>query len=448
MLASVIIPTYNNSGNLSKTLDTILQQSVDLNEIEVLICDDGSSDDTEAVCDKYSMKLNISYLFQADKGFRAGAARNMGIRKAVSDLCIFIDTGTLLSTRNIENHIKAHTLSNNAKLAVIGYVYGFDNNSIYDELIYQLIDLNDIDSTIAKLASANVIDMREPIYRELGDDLSRWPAAWVVCWTANLSVPRKALLDVGGFDEWYHSWGGEDTDLALALHSHGVSMALVRECVCIEYPNPKLNLLDVNPELAECEFEMKRDYMNKKYNLTSIKVWYEKRYNELNQELLRREKEKLSIIWDVTRQCAWNCSICCASAIYNPSRKQLNSSCDPNFAFTGELNLSQKKRIIDSLVPGKHRVDFSGGEVLIDAANLELIEYAARRLGKDSISLSTSGAYITDNILGILSNSINDVELTLDYSPLVKYKLRPSGYHEYALYAIKRFQEYGIPVGV
>lgn len=447
MKASIIIPTYNNAEALEKTLFSLTKQTIDLNEIEVLICDDGSSDDTKEVCSEYSSKLNLSYFFQEDKGFRAAAARNIGIKNAKSDLCIFIDTGLILSSDNIENHIKIHK-KEEKPIAVIGYIYGFDDNNVYDEIVKDVLELDSIDKSIEMLAEKNVVDVREKIYREMGDNLGNWPAPWIVCWSSNLSVRKDILYKVGMFDEAYHSWGGEDTDLALALYTFGVEIKLCRACKGIELPSEKLNMYDTNPEKAEEEFCKKRDYMNKKYNLTSIKVWYEKRYDELNQELLKRSKEKISIIWDVTRRCVWNCKICCASAIYYKSDKQINTECNPDFSFDGELNLKQKKRIIDMLVPGKCRIDFSGGEVLLDASNLKLIEYAAEKLGKDSIGISTSGVFLDNVALEVLSKSVKDVELTLDCIPLTSYNLRPTAYHSYIMYAVKRLKEYNISVGV
>ena len=100
------------------------------------------------------------------------------------------------------------------------------------------------------------------------------------------------------------------------------------------------------------------------------------------------------------------------------------------------------------LVPGKTRIDFSGGEVLLDASNLKLIEYAAQKLGKDSIGVSTSGVFLDNASLEILSKSVKDVELTLDCVPLMTYNLRPRSYHSYVMYAVKRLKEYNISVGV
>lgn len=134
MKASIIIPTYNRATLLEKTLLSILNQSVTLDEIEVIICDDGSSDNTKNIVKKFKNKLRIHYVFQEDRGFRAAAARNLGIKKTNSPICVFIDSGILLSSKAIENHIISHE-RHDKNVAVIGYVYGFDDYSRNDEII-------------------------------------------------------------------------------------------------------------------------------------------------------------------------------------------------------------------------------------------------------------------------------------------------------------------------
>ncbi|MCL2051014.1 MAG: glycosyltransferase [Lachnospiraceae bacterium] len=287
MKASIIIPTYNNADSLEKTLITIVNQTAKKSDFEVLICDDGSNDNTKKIYESFKEKINIRYFFQEDKGFRAGAARNMGIFNAKGEICIFIDTGVLLASQTVKQHIIEHS-SDEASVAVIGYTYGFDDYSKFDDILLRTITIDDIDSTIIRLKEENVVDMREPLYQELGDDLSAWPAPWVISWSLNLSVKRSTLIKIGGFDEWYNSWGGEDVDLGLAMFTNGIKFKLSRNCACVEYPNQKLNAYILDPEFAERDFERKRDYMHLKYNLASTKVWYEKRYDELNQELLKR----------------------------------------------------------------------------------------------------------------------------------------------------------------
>ncbi|MBD7912400.1 MULTISPECIES: radical SAM protein [Clostridium] len=158
-------------------------------------------------------------------------------------------------------------------------------------------------------------------------------------------------------------------------------------------------------------------------------------------------KNKKSIIWNLTRACAWNCKFCCVSAKYVKDFEKINLGRDENYRFQGELDFNSKVRIIDQLKEGDFRIDFSGGDLLIDPLNLDLIIYASEKLGKENVGISISGAFVTEEIVERLRGKINDVEITLDYLPYYHYKMRPAGYHEYAAKAMKLFESAGFVVG-
>jgi glycosyltransferase involved in cell wall biosynthesis len=84
---SVIIPTYNRAGGLlEKAIDSVLAQ-VDVH-CEVLVVDDGSTDETKKVLDSYGAE--IRNLHQENKG--PAAARNLGINEAAYNLLAFLDS--------------------------------------------------------------------------------------------------------------------------------------------------------------------------------------------------------------------------------------------------------------------------------------------------------------------------------------------------------------------
>ena len=73
---SVVIPTYNRSALLAKLLRQLAEQRLPATEFEVIVADDGSSDDTKDVVTSFADRLRIRYHFQEDLGFRAAIARN------------------------------------------------------------------------------------------------------------------------------------------------------------------------------------------------------------------------------------------------------------------------------------------------------------------------------------------------------------------------------------
>ncbi len=82
---SVIIPTFNSANYISETIGSILNQT--FQDYEIIIVDDGSTDNTKQVLDNYASK--IRYFFQINKG--PSAARNKGIKEAGGEYIVFLD---------------------------------------------------------------------------------------------------------------------------------------------------------------------------------------------------------------------------------------------------------------------------------------------------------------------------------------------------------------------
>src|SRR5438874_1436541 len=82
---SAIIPTYNRASFLPRAIDSALNQSAD---VEVIVVDDESTDDTPAVAARFGPR--ISYLRQANR--REGAARNLGAANARGTYLAFLDS--------------------------------------------------------------------------------------------------------------------------------------------------------------------------------------------------------------------------------------------------------------------------------------------------------------------------------------------------------------------
>jgi glycosyltransferase involved in cell wall biosynthesis len=89
-LISVIIPTYNRSFFVNDAIQSILSQDRNCFHLDIIVIDDGSTDDTKNVLAKYVDNNSIRYIYQENKG--AGAARNKGIALAKGDWITFLDS--------------------------------------------------------------------------------------------------------------------------------------------------------------------------------------------------------------------------------------------------------------------------------------------------------------------------------------------------------------------
>lgn len=83
---SVVIPTYNRATRLPAAIESALRQGV--GDIEIVVVDDGSQDDTRAVVATYGTR--VRYVHQTNAG--VGAARNTGIRHATGVYVAFLDS--------------------------------------------------------------------------------------------------------------------------------------------------------------------------------------------------------------------------------------------------------------------------------------------------------------------------------------------------------------------
>lgn len=148
----------------------------------------------------------------------------------------------------------------------------------------------------------------------------------------------------------------------------------------------------------------------------------------------------LSIVYDVTRQCPWNCAICCMGA------EMKKNEC------VRELSFEEKMDVVEKIAEVKHirnvRVDFSGGEIFTDMRNVEVIEHAAEILGCENIGISSSGYMIDDKLARRLSKCICECEMTMDVAPGQSYSLRPRGYALAAAKAVPFLKKYGITTGI
>lgn len=91
---SIIVATYNRYAELLELFDTVDRLQFDVQRLEFVIVDDGSTDNTEELIKSLNSPFTIKYYKQQNQG--PGAARNLGMRKAHGDYMIFIDSDVLL----------------------------------------------------------------------------------------------------------------------------------------------------------------------------------------------------------------------------------------------------------------------------------------------------------------------------------------------------------------
>ncbi|MBI5065425.1 glycosyltransferase [Candidatus Woesearchaeota archaeon] len=102
---SIIIPTYNRARLLETTLNSVFSQTYE--NYEVLVIDDGSTDDTEKVLKKFK---KIRYFKKKNGG--VSSARNLGIKNSKGNLIAFLDSDDLWHEKKLEKTVKKFKNSN------------------------------------------------------------------------------------------------------------------------------------------------------------------------------------------------------------------------------------------------------------------------------------------------------------------------------------------------
>lgn len=261
---SIVISTYNWPEALSVVLHALNQNNED--NIEVIIADDGSSEQTLNTLKVLPQQLNfpLHLIRQDDKGFRVGRIRNKAIQKAKNDYVIFLDQDTVPRA----DFIKQHRL-----LAEIGYFVSGSRIFLNDELTQSILK-NQTDLTrrsffwylrarINKQCNRCLPMLRltlPPFLRKT--KINKWKG------TKNLlGIWRKDLLAINGYDEAFIGWGYEDSDLVCRLLANGIKRKegkFATEVMHLHHPIVSRKQADSNYHLLQDTLLKKRPLFTQK----------------------------------------------------------------------------------------------------------------------------------------------------------------------------------------
>lgn len=219
MKTAVIVTTYNRPDALTAVLAGYFNQAD--HDFELLIADDGSTDDTRKLVDDHVARapFKLHHVWQEDSSFRAGAARNRAAARTDAGYLIFAD-GDCVPARNFVQQHRA--------LAEARYFLSGNRVLLSQDFTRQVLASHDpIHQWRAarwlRAWAARDVNRVLPLLK-LPDTAwrKRSPKLWEGVKTCNLSLARADFMRVNGFDESYSGWGLEDSDLAIRLIHAGV----------------------------------------------------------------------------------------------------------------------------------------------------------------------------------------------------------------------------------
>ena len=232
---TVVVPTYNRADILRRNLAALCQQSYPHELMEVVIADDGSSDETKQMVRGMDLPFDVKYVWQEDDGYRLSRIRNEAIKRATHETIIILDVDMIPTPGFVREHMKWHHSAKN--IGVIGHRRYVDPDDVTLELITTDPDalLTVEDTEHARLGITQ--DWRLQRYAS-SDNLKADPQPYLCFNGGNISFNKRLAFQIGLFDESFQFWGGEDAEFGNRLYRNGAFLIpeLGAEALHLEHP--------------------------------------------------------------------------------------------------------------------------------------------------------------------------------------------------------------------
>jgi glycosyltransferase involved in cell wall biosynthesis len=221
---SVVIPTSDRCEILRLCLAHIEAQSLSRDAFEVIVVDDGSTDGTHIFLNEYTPGFAFRH-FRKDTRGGPAQARNVGILAAKGDIVLFLNDDALLEPDGLRVHLETHLAAKDIGVSVLGR---FELPQSFRSHLWGYTLTN----------SDLVFD-----YGALRTDTLYGGGYYYTC---NISTPRKALLEVGLFDESFTGkyWGAEDIEIGHRLAHLAPPVGILFREGCAAEHRHHLNVTD------------------------------------------------------------------------------------------------------------------------------------------------------------------------------------------------------------
>lgn len=204
MKFSVIVPVYNAEDYLLQCVESILNQEYD--DFELILIDDGSTDNSPAMCDEYAKNdSRIKVIHKPNGG--ASDARNAGLKSAVGDYILFIDSDDYWNTQTVLTKINEHISMYDVDIVQFGQAkyYNCDKKTLFganrnlsqyngaknEDVIKTLVEKGNLTISACSMAVSREFIINNDIYFVVGkrtEDLE-WAIRLYTC------GPKWAFID-------------------------------------------------------------------------------------------------------------------------------------------------------------------------------------------------------------------------------------------------------------
>lgn len=193
---SIVIPTYNRRPRLERVLRALERQTHPLEDFEVVVVSDGSTDGTDRFLTNVETPLQLRPHFQENAG--VAAARNRGVEQARAELILFIDDDVVPAPDLVAEHLRQHH-AYQRDIVVLGPMLTPADHEMSPWVQWE-------QSMLYRQYNAMEQGLYEPTSRQF--------------YTGNTSLRRDAIVEAGGFDPTFRR--AEDIELGFRLERLGL----------------------------------------------------------------------------------------------------------------------------------------------------------------------------------------------------------------------------------
>lgn len=203
MDVSVIVPVYNSQIYISKCIEALLAQTYNLENYELIVVDDGSTDRTANIIRSYPVK----YIYQKNQG--PAAARNNGVKEAGGRIVLFTDSDCVPARNWIEEMVRPFK---SPDIAAVKGAYLTSQKEIVAR--FSQVEFEERFEMLKKTESIDMVD------------------------TYSAGFRKAIFLQMGGFDTSFPVANNEDTDLSYRMSKQGFKMVFNPDAIVHHLKHP------------------------------------------------------------------------------------------------------------------------------------------------------------------------------------------------------------------
>ncbi len=216
--ASIVIPAYNRKYHLKNTLQALnYQEGVEREDFEVIVVDDGSTDNTRDYLEGINKNFDLKYIYLKKGDVPCySRARNTGWKNALAEIIIFLDSDMIIKRNYVKETLKCFGMDTDIVLIstrlLLPEGVGVLEGEIADGSIFERYSYDK--------EKKDLFEIRHVTFNQMSYNMSMDWTTWLFVFSCSIACTKKSLAVMDGFDENFSGWGMEDIDFGYRAYLH------------------------------------------------------------------------------------------------------------------------------------------------------------------------------------------------------------------------------------